>query len=157
MKTGLNTGGILFLNLVRLLMSILSSFVQLKIEFMRSVFIGFISLFFVTNILAQKTDSKVSTPDPAKKIQVVETACGECQFKLTGKGCDLAVRMDGKAHFVDGTDIDSHGDAHAKDGFCNAVRKAEVQGELVNNRFKVTYFKLIKEEAKKDSNTKQQN
>ena len=108
-------------------------------------------------VFGQKTDAKVATPDPNKKIQVVETASGECQFKLEGKGCDLAVRIDSKAYFVDGTDIDSHGDAHAKDGFCNAVRKAEVQGLVVNNRFKVTYFKLLKEEAKKDSNTKQQN
>lgn len=124
---------------------------------MKCVFLGLVSLLFVSAVLGQKTDLRVATPDPNKKIQVVETACGECQFKLTGKGCDLAVRMDGKAFFVDGTDIDSHGDAHAKDGFCNAVRKAEVQGELVNNRFKVTYFKLLKEEAKKDANTKQQN
>ena len=109
------------------------------------------------SVYGQKTDVKVATPDPNKKIQVVETACGECQFKLQGKGCDLAVRIDSTAFFVDGTDIDSHGDAHAKDGFCNAVRKAEVQGMVVNNRFKITYFKLLKEEAKKDSNTKQQN
>ena len=114
------------------------------------------SLFFLTFVVvglfasAQKTDPKVSIPDPNKKIQVVETACGQCQFKLEGKGCDLAVRMADKAYFVDGTDIDSHGDAHAKDGFCNAVRKAEVQGEVVKDRFKVTYFKLLKEEKKKD-------
>ncbi len=108
-------------------------------------------------VFGQKTDPKVATPDPAKKIQIVEAACGECQFKLEGKGCNLAVRMDGKAFFVDGTEIDSHGDAHAKDGFCNAVRKAEVQGDVVSNRFKVTYFKLVKEEVKKDPNTKQQN
>ena len=114
-------------------------------------------MFFGSSVFSQKTDSTVMKPDPTKKIQVVEAACGECRFKLEGKGCDLAVRMDGKSFFVDGTDIDSHGDAHAKDGFCNAVRKAEVQGELVNNRFKVTYFKLLKEDAKKDSNTKQQN
>lgn len=88
---------------------------------------------------------------------VVETACGECQFKLTGKGCDLAVRIDGKAYFVDGTDIDSHGDAHAKDGFCNAVRKAEVQGEIVNNRYKVTYFKLLRGTEKKDPVADQKN
>jgi len=124
---------------------------------MRCVFLGFMSLLFVSSVLGQKTDLRVATPDPNKKIQVVETACGQCQFKLIGKGCDLAVRMDGKAFFVDGTDIDSHGDAHAKDGFCNAVRKAEVQGELMNNRFKVTYFKLLKEEVKKDPDTKQQN
>jgi len=46
--------------------------------------------------------------------------------------------------------IDSHGDAHAKDGFCNSIRKAEVQGEIINDRFKVTYFKLLKAEAKKE-------
>lgn len=103
---------------------------------------------------AQKTDPKVSKADPGKKIQVVETACGQCQFKLTGKGCDLAVRIEGKSYFVDGTDIDSHGDAHAKDGFCNAVRKAEVQGEILNDRFKVTYFKLVKSEAKKEPGNK---
>jgi len=87
----------------------------------------------------------------------VETACGECQFKLDGKSCDLAVRIDGRSYFVDGTDIDSHGDAHAKNGFCNAVRKAEVQGEIVNNRFKVTYFKLLKEENKSNQPATQKN
>lgn len=124
---------------------------------MRSLFLCLIVLLVASASFGQKTDSKVAPPDPAKKIQTVETACGECQFKLEGKGCNLAVRMDGKAYFVDGTDIDSHGDAHAKDGFCNAVRKAEVQGELVNNRYKVTYFKLLKEEPKKETTTKQQN
>jgi len=106
---------------------------------------------------AQKSDTKVSVPDPNKKIQIVETACGECQFKLDGKSCDLAVRIDGRSYFVDGTDIDSHGDAHAKNGFCNAVRKAEVQGEIVNNRFKVTYFKLLKEENKSNQPATQKN
>jgi len=83
-----------------------------------------------------------STPDPSKKILQVEASCGECQFKMKGKSCDLAVRFDGKSYFVDGTSIDDHGDAHGVDGFCEAVRKAEVQGEIVNNRFKATYFKL---------------
>jgi hypothetical protein len=114
-------------------------------------------LLFISSVFGQKTDPKVSTPDPNKKIQVVETACGECQFKLAGKSCDLAVRIDGKAYFVDGTDIDSHGDAHAKDGFCNAVRKAEVQGNLVNGRFKTTYFKLLKGTEKKEQPTAQKN
>ena len=124
---------------------------------MKTFYISIVFVLFGTSVFSQKTDSTVMKPDPAKKIQIVEAACGECRFKLEGKGCDLAVRMDGKAYFVDGTDIDSHGDAHAKDGFCNVVRKAEVQGELVNNRFRVTYFKLVKDEPKKDSNTKQQN
>lgn len=86
----------------------------------------------------------VSKKDPSKPVLLVEAACGECQFKLPGKGCDLAVRIDGKAWFVNGTSIDDHGDAHAKDGFCEAVRKAEVQGEMVNGRFQASYFKLVK-------------
>jgi len=114
-------------------------------------------LLFISSVFGQKGDPKVATPDPSKKIQIVETACGECQFKLTGKGCDLAVRIDGKSYFVDGTDIDSHGDAHAKDGFCNAVRKAEVQGEIVNDRYRVTYFKLIKNPEKKEQPATQKN
>ena len=124
---------------------------------MRSFFSCIVCLLFLSRALGQKSDSKVSTPDPNRKIQIVETACGECQFKLAGKGCDLAVRIDGKSYFVDGTDIDSHGDAHAKDGFCNAVRKAEVQGEIVNDRFKVTYFKLLKSPVKKEQPTTQKN
>ena len=121
-------------------------------------FLSCIICFFIVGIAAaQKTDPKVSVPDSTKKIQIVETACGECQFKLKGNGCNLAVRIDNKAWFVDGTDIDSHGDAHAKDGFCNAVRKAEVQGQLVNDRFKVTYFKLLKNEEKKEPIANQKN
>jgi hypothetical protein len=99
--------------------------------------------------------ANISVPDPAKKIQVVEASCGECQFHLQGKSCDLAVRINGKAYFVDGTTIDQHGDAHAADGFCEAIRKAEVQGEIVNNRFKATYFKLIKSDKKQTTKPKE--
>ena len=91
----------------------------------------------------------MSVPDSTKKILQVEASCGQCQFGLKSKkGCDLAVRIDGKAYFVEGTKIDDHGDAHASDGFCEAVRKAEVQGEIVDNKFKATYFKLVKESTK---------
>lgn len=77
--------------------------------------------------------------------QIVEASCGQCQFGMEGKECDLAVRINGKSYFVDGTHIDKHGDAHAAEGFCAKVRKAEVIGEIVDNRFKVTYFKLLPE------------
>ena len=79
------------------------------------------------------------------KIQIVEAACRQCQFNMTEKsGCDLAVRINGKSYFVDNTNIDDHGDAHADDGFCSTVRTARVQGEIVEGRFKVELFKLIK-------------
>jgi hypothetical protein len=112
------------------------------------------SIFCCLIFSAANAQSKTSVPDATKKIQTVEASCGECQFKLPGKGCHLAVRIDGKAYFVDGTSIDEHGDAHANDGFCEAIRKAEVQGVVVDNRFKATYFKLLaatkEKEPKKD-------
>lgn len=83
------------------------------------------------------------------KPQVVEVSCGQCKFGMTEKkGCDLAVRIDGKSYFIVGTKIDDHGDAHAHDGFCEAIRKAEVVGEIKGNRFVVTQFKLLPIEEK---------
>jgi Family of unknown function (DUF6370) len=118
---------------------------------MRTILL-FVCCFSLTfRAIGQKEGSQ-SRPDSTKKIQIVEAACGECQLGLDGKSCDLAVRIDGKSYFVDGTDIDSHGDAHAKDGFCKMIRKAEVRGEIVANRFKVTYFKITPNPAPKDKN-----
>lgn len=77
------------------------------------------------------------------KKQIVEASCGQCQFKMEGNSCELAVRINGKPYFVEGASIDSHGDAHANDGFCTTIRKAEVEGIIVDNRFKVTFFKLL--------------
>ena len=83
--------------------------------------------------------------DKSKPSLELETACGTCQFKMKGKGCILAVKYEGKSYFVEGTDIDDHGDAHEEDGFCNAVRKAKVQGNVVADKFVVTYFELLKQ------------
>jgi hypothetical protein len=105
------------------------------------------SLFTITNF-AQTAEIKGAVPDIHKKIQVVEVSCGKCKLGLAGKTCDMAVRIDGKAYYADGANIDSFGDAHAHDGMCNAIRKAEVQGELVDNRFKISYIKLLPEVKK---------
>ncbi|KIO52989.1 DUF6370 family protein [Flavobacterium hibernum] len=102
-----------------------------KILFLLLLFMG----------IATQAQNKKTTEKP----QIVETACGECQFGMKGKSCDLAVRIDGKPYFVDGTTIDEHGDAHAEDGFCNKIRKASVTGKVENGRFKATSFTLLKE------------
>jgi hypothetical protein len=102
---------------------------------MKKIIALFIALFSFSVVAQEKKEQQ--------KKQIVEASCGQCQFGMEGKACDLAVRVDGKAYFVDGTSIDSHGDAHSNDGFCVTIRKAEVEGVIVDNRFKVTTFKLI--------------
>jgi hypothetical protein len=84
--------------------------------------------------------------DPTKPVLVLETSCGSCNFEMPGKECFLAVKFEGKAYTVQGTSIDDHGDAHDEKGFCNAIRKAKVQGSLKGDKFVVTYFELLKAE-----------
>ncbi|HET9055624.1 MAG TPA: DUF6370 family protein [Chitinophagaceae bacterium] len=117
---------------------------------MKGMFFLSAVLFITVAAHAQTGKKDIHQPDTTKKIMVVETSCGKCQFGLKGKGCDLAIRINDKAYYVDGTGIDDHGDAHADDGFCNAVRKAEVQGKIVKGRFKATYFKLLSDHDEKE-------
>ncbi len=95
-------------------------------------------IFLVIGISAQAQSKK-----KFDKPTIVEASCGECQFGMKGESCDLAVRIDGKSYFVDGTTIHDHGDAHAEKGFCNAISKALVTGEIKGNRFKASSFTLI--------------
>lgn len=71
-----------------------------------------------------------SSRDETVTSRVVEAGCGQCLFDLPGQGCTLAVRFDGQAYYVSGSSIDDHGDAHAADGLCNAIRPAEATGQL---------------------------
>jgi len=74
---------------------------------------------------------------------IVGASCGQCQFKLPGQGCDLAVRIEGRCYFVDGVHIDQLGNAHAADGFCNAIRQARVTGQVKDGRFVASTFDLL--------------
>ncbi|MEO7306707.1 MAG: DUF6370 family protein [Ferruginibacter sp.] len=118
---------------------------------MRSLITLLIINFFGFAAAAQTTVSKTTTPDPSLPIQTAEVSCGKCKLGLPGKTCEMAIRFDGKAYYVDGAGIDNFGDAHAHDGMCNAIRKADVQGQLVNNRFKVSYINVLPE-IKKEGN-----
>jgi len=64
-----------------------------------------------------------------------EVSCGTCMFHMQGKGCQLAVKIDTAYYFVEGAGIDDFGDAHAADGFCNAVKKSKVRGVIKDNIF----------------------
>ena len=116
---------------------------------MKNIFLT-VSLFVCIAMNAQ--DSSVSEQAKHKpKTQIVEASCGQCKFGMKDKkGCDLAVRIDGKSYFVEGTKLDSHGDAHAADGFCSTIRKAEVVGEVKDNKFIASSFKLLPVEGHDD-------
>ncbi|AIN70904.1 DUF6370 family protein [Flavobacterium psychrophilum] len=103
----------------------------------------FTLLLLLIAFLVNSQESKTT-----QKTKIVEASCGQCQFGINAKGCDLAVRIDGKSYFVEGTKIDEYGNAHAKDGFCKTIRKAEVAGKIVNKRFIATYFRLLAEITK---------
>ena len=84
------------------------------------------------------------------KTYKVLASCGQCQFKMDSKtGCDLAIQVAGKKYWVEGSGIEDHGDAHAPEGFCNAVRKAKIKGTFKDDKFYATSFVLIAEKKKK--------
>lgn len=114
---------------------------------MKLIFICIFTVLSCATAAAQQTKF-AKKPDPRQSLMEVEAACGMCKFGLKDKDCLLTIRKDEKVWHVKGTDIDDHGDAHGNDGFCNAIRRAKVQGEVKGDEFIVTYFQLIPKSAK---------
>lgn len=110
-------------------------------------------LFLVFTVLgfAAQAQTDAATQPKGKEV---EASCGQCNFGLKGSGCSLAVKIDGKAYFVDGSSLDEHGDAHGDSGMCNVIRKAMVEGEVVNGRFKATSFVLLPEKKEEKPEAK---
>ncbi|RBW59766.1 hypothetical protein DS884_08540 [Tenacibaculum sp. E3R01] len=81
-----------------------------------------------------------------KKEIIAEASCGQCKFELKSQnGCDLAIKIDDNAYFVEGANIDDFGDAHdEKIGFCNVVRKVKATGILENDKFIASSFEIVK-------------
>ena len=76
---------------------------------------------------------------------LVLASCGMCNFGMKDKKrCSLAIQINDIAYDVKGTGIDDHGDSHAKEGFCNAVRIANVKGDIKKNVFKAESFVVKK-------------
>ncbi len=76
---------------------------------------------------------------------LVLASCGMCNFGMKNKKrCSLAIQINDIAYDVKGTSIDDHGDSHAKEGFCNAIRVANVKGKIKKNRFKSESFVVQK-------------
>jgi len=87
----------------------------------------------------------ISCSNKKEITQVAEVSCGQCKFELESEaGCSLAVRIDDKAYFVEGFKIDDFGDAHDENtGFCNVIRKAEVTGKVIDDKFVASSIKLV--------------
>ena len=75
---------------------------------------------------------------------LVLASCGMCNFGTKDRICSLSIQINKKAYSVKGTHIDDHGDSHANDGFCNAVRVAKVSGKVDKNNFIAETFALQK-------------
>ncbi len=71
-------------------------------------------------------------------------SCGMCNFGMKNQKCILATQINEMTYNVEGTNIDDHGDFHAKDGFCNAIRVAKVNGKIEKDSFFPDNFELQK-------------
>ena len=99
---------------------------------MKKILLVFL-LFISVGIFAQKFNN-----------QLVEAACGMCQFKMESeKECGVFVRIEGKLYPVVGVDKKVFGDAHADDGYCKMIKKAYVTGEIKKGKFYATAFKFM--------------
>lgn len=102
--------------------------------------------------VSKKNVVAVSSPNFATSIAkdgslkgLVLASCGMCNFGMKDKrSCSLAIKVGEEVYSVQGSKIDDHGDSHAKDGFCNAVRVADINGKVVKGVFKSENFALTK-------------
>jgi hypothetical protein len=76
---------------------------------------------------------------------VYPVSCGKCNFDMTGDECELAIEIEGKRYYVEGSDIHDHGNPDAEGGMCTKVRKAEVTGQLKFGVFRAESFTLLPE------------
>ena len=62
-------------------------------------------------------------------------SCGMCNFMNGDNDCALAIKVGSKVFSVKGVGIDDHGDSHAKDGYCNVIKKVYVEGRVSGKSF----------------------
>lgn len=76
--------------------------------------------------------------ETASAMRKVEAGCGSCIFGMPGvRGCKLAAKIDGKPYLVRGASVNAH-----NAGLCQGSKQVECSGEVKNNVFVATSFKL---------------
>ncbi|MDG1147852.1 MAG: DUF6370 family protein [Crocinitomicaceae bacterium] len=98
-------------------------------------------LYILAIMLLAGCASTIKTQDVITTI--VKASCGTCNFEMTSDACELAVKIEGKHYFVEGSSIDEHDDAHGSVGLCSMVRDAKVVGEIKYGVFVAEKFELI--------------
>ena len=91
----------------------------------------------VTSCASSKTKNQIEG--------IYNVSCGKCNFDMTGDECDIAIEINGKHYYIEGSEIDEHGDEHAADGLCSTTRKAHVKGQIKFGVFMAESIELIKE------------
>ena len=97
-------------------------------------------------VITLPEDILTSIPETNLLEGKVEASCGSCNFATKESGCSLSIRVGEQVFSVKGTEMKDHGDSHAKDGFCNAIRVAEVKGNINKGTFNSESFALISQE-----------
>ena len=82
------------------------------------------------------------------KDKVVPASCGLCKFGLPNTKCELAVKIDEEAYFVEGVDTGDHDSFHEPEGYCMMTRKARVSGVVKNKKFIASSYELLPVENK---------
>ena len=63
-------------------------------------------------------------------------SCGMCNFMNGDRDCALAIKVGSEVLSVRDVGIDDHGDSHARDGYCNVIKKVYVEGRVKGKSFK---------------------
>ena len=63
-------------------------------------------------------------------------SCGMCNFMNGDNNCALAIKVGRDVLSLKDVGIDDHGDSHAKDGYCNVIKKVYVEGRVRGKTFK---------------------
>ena len=63
-------------------------------------------------------------------------SCGMCNFMNGDNDCALTIKVGQNVLSLKDVGIDDHGDSHAKDGYCNVIKKVYVEGKVRGKTFK---------------------
>ena len=63
-------------------------------------------------------------------------SCGMCNFMNGDNDCALTIKVGQNVLSLKDVGIDDHGDSHAKDGYCNVIKKVYVEGRVRGKTFK---------------------